>query len=89
MKEIQTDLDGINMAMSLDSSKEIYVCIRISRASSEHGLGFDGNCDGSSDLEQTWADYMEIEEEEEELHKDESDLEDKILRRHGKGKKIE
>ena len=40
LREIQTYVDALSMAMFVDSSKEIYVCIRIANPGSDQGVGY-------------------------------------------------
>ena len=50
LKEIQTDLNAPRMAMFVDSSKEVYVCIRVTNASNDHGCGPGGISDHAGGL---------------------------------------
>ncbi|KAJ0980231.1 hypothetical protein J5N97_008486 [Dioscorea zingiberensis] len=88
MKEIKYDLDAMNMALSVDSSKEIYVYFKIGSGVIDHGVGLSANIDEGAAMGQTKADEMENLEEEE-MNEEDSDLEGILLGIDGKGKKNE
>ena len=65
LREVKTDLDALSMAMSVDSSKEVYVCIMIKNGVNEQGVGSSRFNDEGTRLGQTSYDKVcNVEEEE-------------------------
>ena len=42
LREIKNDLNALNMANNVDSTKEMYVCVRIANDGSGHGVDLVG-----------------------------------------------
>ena len=74
LKRIHTNIDALFIAMSVDSSKKVYVCVRIASGVSGRGVGPCGNSDGGDGMGRTRAEKIENVEEEE-VQEEESDLE--------------
>lgn len=80
LKEIQTNLDALSMALSVGSSKEIIVYIKINSRGHAHGVGPSSE-KGKNILED------EDQEEGEELDEENTDVEGELLGRDVRGKK--
>lgn len=80
LKEIQTNLDALSMALSVGSSKEIIVYIKINSRGHAHGVGPSSE-KGKNILED------EDQEEGEELDEESTDVEGELLGRDVRGKK--
>ena len=62
---MKTDLDALSMAMSVDSSKEVYVCIMIKSGVSKQGVGPSGFNDEGTGIGQTSDNKIDNVKEEE------------------------
>ncbi|KAJ0977837.1 hypothetical protein J5N97_013311 [Dioscorea zingiberensis] len=78
VKEIKTDVDALSMAFSVDSSREVYVYIKVANGGTDHGHPITGNSIGSMGIgigqsNPTLVENIEEEEEEEEEEAEEEE----------------
>lgn len=84
LRVMKNDLDALTMVENVDSSKKVFVCVRIANSRGDHGVGFH-DIGGSSDnsVGETRSDKVgnehEEEKEVEEMHEEDNDLKGTLI----------